>query len=605
MTMKRSSHSGEVPTLVPLFGGPDKKPRLLDKDVVAVGRARGCDITLDANEVSAIHCIFYRGVAGCRVRDCGSRTGTRLNGTAVKNSPLADGDVLQIGPFSFELKLPALFKAGAALDPQQLERACRSRRNLARLALQMRHKLKPAACGENGLGDNAADLKTKIRSYDERSSQLKQSEQDFANDRAELEKDQEAHRQHVQQVETDLARRLQHADQDIKEQWSAFQKRCAAEEARLHGLANAAATSDASQLQDRVRGLDEREQRLKEREEACAQKERETPADSEEMERLLRERNAAAFQAEADLKQRQAAAEQAEVALREQKAELTRMLGDLKQIQEELRKHPRVDHKALQHENQQLKQTLTVVQAEYDELHQLFQQHLLKSETPGDSELRTENQQLRQILTEYEQRLSADQEAAPRSGNDHHLREENELLRRLLQEKDRFVEELRSAGGTPASGTPPEAQAQTEAQAQELQLLRDQVAKLEKQVQEEQSKQAPADDAPSPPLDDVDLDSLEAELRRERRQLEADRVKLNREIESLRTRNTELNEATREMEMELSRERAEMARERMRLDRMREDIKSEMERIQRDGGVRESLANVNRLRDEMKTGGRR
>src|SRR5687768_1208203 len=103
---KRDTHQGQVPTLSPLFGGPDKKPRFLDKDVVTVGRARGCDITLDANEVSAIHCIFYRAATGYRIRDCGSRTGTRLNGDAVKNSLMADGDVLQIGPFSFEVKLP-------------------------------------------------------------------------------------------------------------------------------------------------------------------------------------------------------------------------------------------------------------------------------------------------------------------------------------------------------------------------------------------------------------------------------------------------------------------------------------------------------------------
>ena len=76
---KRDTHQGQVPTLSPLFGGPDKKPRFLDKDVVTVGRARGCDITLDANEVSAIHCIFYRAATGYRIRDCGSRTGTRTH----------------------------------------------------------------------------------------------------------------------------------------------------------------------------------------------------------------------------------------------------------------------------------------------------------------------------------------------------------------------------------------------------------------------------------------------------------------------------------------------------------------------------------------------
>jgi hypothetical protein len=38
----------------------------------------------------------------------------------------------------------------------------------------------------------------------------------------------------------------------------------------------------------------------------------------------------------------------------------------------------------------------------------------------------------------------------------------------------------------------------------------------------------------------------------------------------------------------------------MRLDRMREEIKSEMERVQRETGVRESLASFQRLREEVR-----
>ena len=75
--------------------------------------------------------------------------------------------------------------------------------------------------------------------------------------------------------------------------------------------------------------------------------------------------------------------------------------------------------------------------------------------------------------------------------------------------------------------------------------------------------------------------------------------KLNAEIEQLRMRNAELDEAVREMEMEMSRERAELARERTRLDRLREETRLEMERMQREGSVRESLVGVNKLREEM------
>jgi hypothetical protein len=53
------------------------------------------------------------------------------------------------------------------------------------------------------------------------------------------------------------------------------------------------------------------------------------------------------------------------------------------------------------------------------------------------------------------------------------------------------------------------------------------------------------------------------------------------------------------MELDLSRERAELSRERQRLERLREEARQDLERLQRDAGVRERLAPVQRLREEM------
>jgi hypothetical protein len=97
----------------------------------------------------------------------------------------------------------------------------------------------------------------------------------------------------------------------------------------------------------------------------------------------------------------------------------------------------------------------------------------------------------------------------------------------------------------------------------------------------------------------IDADSLEAELIRFRHQLEADRKALTKERDMLQERNEELEEARREMELELSRERAELSRERIHLERMREEVRQDMERIQRDSEVRERLAPVNQLRDQL------
>src|SRR5439155_12602833 len=118
----------------------------------------------------------------------------------------------------------------------------------------------------------------------------------------------------------------------------------------------------------------------------------------------------------------------------------------------------------------------------------------------------------------------------------------------------------------------------------------------EKQALIEQLQAAPQQTTASALSDDCDY---EVELTEFRRQLEADRQELNQEIEQLRSRNAELNDAAREAELQLSRERAQLARERVELDRMREEIRQQLECIQRDAGVRERLAAVERLKEEV------
>jgi chromosome segregation ATPase len=124
----------------------------------------------------------------------------------------------------------------------------------------------------------------------------------------------------------------------------------------------------------------------------------------------------------------------------------------------------------------------------------------------------------------------------------------------------------------------------------EIVLLRRQLH--EKDAQLEALRRQPAQQ----PLDN---DSYEAELTEFRRQLESDRQKFNKEVEQLRARNKELDEATRELELEMSRERAELARERQRLERLRDDTRQELDRMQRDAGLRDRLSPVQSLRDEI------
>jgi hypothetical protein len=183
------------------------------------------------------------------------------------------------------------------------------------------------------------------------------------------------------------------------------------------------------------------------------------------------------------------------------------------------------------------------------ELKQL--QEVVRARTLPELEAqRRENQQLRLALAEKEHAPDVPSMPASVTEELERLRGEVALLRNLLQEKDALVEEL-------------------------------------------QRRHAPSNRSRG------DLETYEAELNDYRKQLEDERAKVAEEREQQRLHRQELDEATREMEMELSRERAELARERTRLERLRDDARTEMERFQRDAGVLNRLAPVQRLREEL------
>jgi chromosome segregation ATPase len=125
----------------------------------------------------------------------------------------------------------------------------------------------------------------------------------------------------------------------------------------------------------------------------------------------------------------------------------------------------------------------------------------------------------------------------------------------------------------------------------ELSLLRRQLVEKQAEIDELRMSRTPCPDLPAA---GGDIEEYEAELNKFRRQLEADRQVLDQEVAQLRARNAELDDAAREAELELSRERAQMARERMELDRMRAEIRHETELLQRNNGVRERLAMLQR-----------
>jgi pSer/pThr/pTyr-binding forkhead associated (FHA) protein len=518
------------PALLPLHGFADKKPRPLDREALVVGRARGADVPLEAPDVSHLHCVISRTPQGWYIRDCNSRAGTRINGETVKGSALMDGDILQVGPFSFTVQLPeSVSPASKALSQREVDHLQRSRKHLGQLALTLRKRLgnlqeKGLAVTPTDLNRKASGLKEQIRTFDHRLNQLEEAERELVEDREALEREREAHQARVHHVEKDLGSRLQEVEAEIRQAWQDFQQRCRIEEFRL---GEAARTWKEQQTNAQLSELQTLERQL-------AQEQQALEKQKQEIRLMLEQINGHRSPTAADPQ----SLARVEASLQQQRQDLARMMADLEKIQ----------------------QALHVPQG------------------PDLQELTEENQYLRSQLRNLEERLSS-----PPPAEDQQLqalRRENEVLHQLL--------EVQETASKPA------------ANSEEIdllnQMLRDkeeQIAQLQMQLQKQPAK--PERGAPR----ETDLEAYEAELNKDRQQLEKDRAKLNAEIDQLRFRNAELDEAVREMEMEMSRERAELARERMRLDRLREEARLENERMQREGPVRESLVNVNKLREEM------
>src|SRR5262249_26301447 len=340
------------PVLIPIAGNYDRKPRSLDREVTTVGRARGSDLCLEANEISTLQCILYRTADGYRIRDCNSRCGTRINGESVKTGLLHDGDIINVGPFSFEFHMPAaLFpNEGARLDPLRVEHWKESRRRLAQLALKMRKRLQGTSPREPEGVQKGHLLEEKIRCYDQRLRELEVAEDDLAEKRRQLARETESHRGHVQTVEQQLADHLAQADEEIHQRWQEFQQRCQAEESRI---ANASPAQPAAPVEHVEREL------LRELE---AQYQRR----HEQLQRDQQEFGTMKEQWVSDQNKLSAGMQEEQAALAQKKADLVRMMADLKKMQENLRLRAKLDGRAAREEVERLRRENAALRAHFE-----------------------------------------------------------------------------------------------------------------------------------------------------------------------------------------------------------------------------------------------
>jgi hypothetical protein len=82
--------------------GPDLgKKLLLDKDSIVIGRQQGVEISLHATSISRQHARIWQRDSSYFIEDLGARNGTFLNGEHVSHGALAEGDKIQVGPYTF------------------------------------------------------------------------------------------------------------------------------------------------------------------------------------------------------------------------------------------------------------------------------------------------------------------------------------------------------------------------------------------------------------------------------------------------------------------------------------------------------------------------
>jgi pSer/pThr/pTyr-binding forkhead associated (FHA) protein len=76
---------------------------------LVIGRGSGCDLELPALTVSERHCRICPDAQqqAVEAEDLGSAGGTFVNGRRVKRCRLKDGDRLDVGGFTFEVRLRA------------------------------------------------------------------------------------------------------------------------------------------------------------------------------------------------------------------------------------------------------------------------------------------------------------------------------------------------------------------------------------------------------------------------------------------------------------------------------------------------------------------
>ncbi|HUE70312.1 MAG TPA: FHA domain-containing protein [Pirellulaceae bacterium] len=79
----------------------------IDRFPIEIGRGVNAGVRIDDRWISRRHCELVYEAGSIVVRDLSSRHGTMVNGQPISESPLADGDTLQLGLTPFQVSVVA------------------------------------------------------------------------------------------------------------------------------------------------------------------------------------------------------------------------------------------------------------------------------------------------------------------------------------------------------------------------------------------------------------------------------------------------------------------------------------------------------------------